>query len=788
MAEQRGLIRRLVLIFDRLSGKKAVKETQDAIKTATDTKPAAKNLTKLGGLFKTLGVVAVAAFGFKALQSLKKFAKESVRAANLLDDAERRLSATSKITGVNLGFLQLEVEKAKESFNLSTTAASDLVIEVSKLGAKAGDIRSTTEALGAFLDLGAARGLNAQQTLTAIRQSILGIDEGTDKLFNKNPSVIYAEFAKQIGKTAGALSDQEKAQALLNATLTDGGKVQGEYQRWLNTVAGQQFLLSQEVTKTKEAFGKALQPALVAILPWVTKVVAGLTDIINKLRGVQDEIDAMQRIRNEESGLPLEELQRRQIEAVGRQIAAANELAIAQRELERLRRETEGKFFSTQFPLIPGAERAVKAAQERVDLLNAEVEARKQLIGAQLPFLEGAGEDAAAAAGATEDALQKEIDLLKRAHDLRVITADEMMRAAEIEDMLATRLAGGNLTLEQRVDLQSKLNDIQAVTNTGPGDELERQIGLLERMFDLHILSGAQIDRAFEIEQQIRDAIAAGNLELEERVELQERLVAIQRITIALREAGQTGGPLAPVPRPGAIPTVTEVSGVAGGVDLDEFQESLLELESQARASFHAVEAGAFGAAFGISNAFRRAFSQLGQDIQNLGQFASTILGGVAAAGLQGIAQYASAKVAENIAQGFDLLAKASAYTAIGLAGGFFGLAPGAFAAAAVAKQAATASFLAAGKWALLGGVAGGAAGAIGGGGGGGRLGGGGRRDRDLGSERGAREEPQQDVHIHLVGDFDALNPRVQRIIYNATNNARERFGDDANVVIHHKK
>src|SRR5690606_32386173 len=134
-------------------------------------------------------------------------------------------------------------QQAESQFKLTTMAANGFTIELSKLTAKAGDISQTSNALEAFLDIGAARGLTSAQTLQAVKQAILGIDEGTDKLFNANPSVLYAQFAKSIGTTAGKLTDAQKAQAILNAAIRDGALVRGEYQKYLNSAAGQQELL-----------------------------------------------------------------------------------------------------------------------------------------------------------------------------------------------------------------------------------------------------------------------------------------------------------------------------------------------------------------------------------------------------------------------------------------------------------------------------------------------------------------------------------------------------------------
>ena len=209
--------------------------------------------------------------------------------ANTYINAQRKLAATSKLTGVELKFLRDTANQAKKEFNLTTQQTNEMTIAVTKLTNKAGDIDKTGSAIGRLLDLAAAQGLNAEEALIAINQAILGIDEGTDKLFQKNPSVIYKEYADQIGTTAGKLTDQQKAQALLNAVLTDGLKVQGEYQNFLETAPGKQSSFTASLKETKAEFGLMLQAfaPLVAegtkFLRWINQADPAVRNIVAAL-------------------------------------------------------------------------------------------------------------------------------------------------------------------------------------------------------------------------------------------------------------------------------------------------------------------------------------------------------------------------------------------------------------------------------------------------------------------------------------------------------------------------
>lgn len=198
--------------------------------------------------------------GAAALGGLALGMRNAFRASDEFEASQRRLAATAKITETSLGFLQTIAAQAKAEFRLSARVANDLTVEIGKLAGKAGDLGVSSEALRAFLELGAARGLDAEQTLQAVRQAILGIDEGTDKLFNANPIVLYERYADAIGVSVGSLNDQQKAQAIVNAALEDGNKVLGSYNDFLESAAGKSATAAMRAEELGIKFGNAMKP------------------------------------------------------------------------------------------------------------------------------------------------------------------------------------------------------------------------------------------------------------------------------------------------------------------------------------------------------------------------------------------------------------------------------------------------------------------------------------------------------------------------------------------------
>lgn len=216
--------------------------------------------------------------------------QEVFRAYDAQNTAALRLEGTSKLTGIALKDLRDAAKSVGDEYSLSKTTSADLATALGTLSQKAGDVSKMTPGMEAFLDLGASKGLSPEETLQAVQQSILGIDEGTDKLFGKNPSALYEDYAKKIGTSAGKLSDQQKAQAILDATMIAGEKVRGAYSDYLGTAAGQQAMLNTKVESAKAAFGEALQPVRLLVLQGLAKLLEIAGPIIIRIGEVANVI------------------------------------------------------------------------------------------------------------------------------------------------------------------------------------------------------------------------------------------------------------------------------------------------------------------------------------------------------------------------------------------------------------------------------------------------------------------------------------------------------------------
>ena len=260
---------------DDLAG--GVEETEDRVRSLQQT-----TNRRIGLRFDFASLAKFSEQVFFIREGIRTLAApigQLVTAANEVENSNRKLESTSKLTGAALESLQETAAQTKDEFSLNTIVSNELTISLTKLTQKAGDVDKTASAIARLLDLGSAQGLTAQETLTAIQQAILGLDEGTDKLFQKNPSVIYAEFAQQIGTTAGRLTDQQKAQALLNAVLTDGLKVQGEYNRFLESSAGIAEANAQRTQELRAQLGSLVNDVYTPLLELANPVLEFFTGL-----------------------------------------------------------------------------------------------------------------------------------------------------------------------------------------------------------------------------------------------------------------------------------------------------------------------------------------------------------------------------------------------------------------------------------------------------------------------------------------------------------------------------
>lgn len=220
-----------------------------------------KTVTSAGGkatlgLFSGVGPLA----GVLSASAALGLANEAIAASDRMDASVRKLGGAAAVTGTALSRLEAESAKMQETFRLSVPFANEMTGAMNKLTVKAGDANALGPAMAAWLDLAAANGLTAAEAMEALNTTIIGQDEGLNKLGLANPQQIYEKWAEKAEITVAKMDDAQKAQAILTAVVEAGGKVQGEYARYLESSAGAAEQQTQKIDELRAKTGEALQP------------------------------------------------------------------------------------------------------------------------------------------------------------------------------------------------------------------------------------------------------------------------------------------------------------------------------------------------------------------------------------------------------------------------------------------------------------------------------------------------------------------------------------------------
>jgi phage-related protein len=160
--------------------------------------------------------VAAAGFGVEAFKSAARAQEMDTalialaRSNNLNVDSLRKVVGAVKDQGIELGVAQNLTAQFVRS-NLDLAKASDLARVAQDAAVISG--RNSTEVLDDLV-----HGITTQNT-QVLRNAGIQV----------NATKAQDEYAKTLGKSRSQLTEAEKAQATLNAVLTEGGKVAGAY-------------------------------------------------------------------------------------------------------------------------------------------------------------------------------------------------------------------------------------------------------------------------------------------------------------------------------------------------------------------------------------------------------------------------------------------------------------------------------------------------------------------------------------------------------------------------------
>lgn len=244
------------------------------------------NLTQgLGGMAGIVGRAAVAFVAFKAIGFLKDLVSDAIA----FGQEAAKASARAETLGVTLGVVATNggysaqtisgLEANLKKLGITTEATRDSLIKMIQAGIPINQIGSGIEVAGRKLtiaeelarraqDLAVVSGENSSQTLQRMVTNIQQMDTMGLRFMGLTVSREAAEarMAQSLNKTVDALSQKEKQQAFLNATMVEAAKLEGAYEKSMDTAGKKQASLKRYVDEYALSIGNLLLPAYGAIV------------------------------------------------------------------------------------------------------------------------------------------------------------------------------------------------------------------------------------------------------------------------------------------------------------------------------------------------------------------------------------------------------------------------------------------------------------------------------------------------------------------------------------------
>ena len=206
------------------------------------------------------------------------FLRSSVTEFNKLEKTLLGLQATAKLTGNSFEALKKSVQTLSSDGVLSIDQASTSMKTLIAQGIQADK---------AFQLLDAAKKVSSFNNIVGdagqgVADFVKFLQTGSAELAeNMDPSIV--KVVKSLGGYAKVSSDATAKQKLINAVIEKGGKLAGDYEKFLNSGAQAQVRFDGATLALSQTLGQKLQPAFTAIINGLTKVVTFFTDLIGSM-------------------------------------------------------------------------------------------------------------------------------------------------------------------------------------------------------------------------------------------------------------------------------------------------------------------------------------------------------------------------------------------------------------------------------------------------------------------------------------------------------------------------
>ena len=205
--------------------------------------------------------------GLVSLGAINSFVRTAVREFAQAEAAFRGLEAVANFSGVGIGrAMQVAGELAADGL-ITTQDASKALQNLLSRGYNIEEAVTTLTRLKDAAAFNRAAALSMGQAVVSATEglknenSILVDNAGV----TKNVSVMWKEYAAQIGKTVDALTQQDKIQAEVNGILRETEAQMGNAAKAADGLQGQLAKLDSGTRKFNASLGEALTPAVIGL-------------------------------------------------------------------------------------------------------------------------------------------------------------------------------------------------------------------------------------------------------------------------------------------------------------------------------------------------------------------------------------------------------------------------------------------------------------------------------------------------------------------------------------------
>ena len=286
MAEK--VVVQLVLDTSRYN-KGATSAARSTAKIQTAADKTSKSVSGLGSTALKAGAALGAAFAAKAALD---FAKSSIAAFSNLEESINAVEVS--FGDASEGVLALG-ENSATQFGLSTRAVNDAAVAMSAFAEKideADPADAFENVLQRATDFASVMNLDVEEALLIFRSGLAGESEPLRKfgIDVSAATVNLVGLEAGLGGTNGKLSEGEKIQARYLAIMEQTEKTAGDFANTSEGLANRQRILNAEWEEAQAQIGKALEPAMLALLeaatelvPVITKVAIVVGDLISEM-------------------------------------------------------------------------------------------------------------------------------------------------------------------------------------------------------------------------------------------------------------------------------------------------------------------------------------------------------------------------------------------------------------------------------------------------------------------------------------------------------------------------